>query len=308
MFCRKCGYELPSDADFCPKCGTKVEVQELVVQENNDEIQNQNRAFGERDKSASVQEVMQFGVTQNTFASRIESSSDRETNDALFSLYEKLIEPVKHIEQLAQKIRGNKSTIEDKRIYKLKKINVGGYIKFAFLIDIIPLFLVNAFTIRHNKVEISKSSANLTIISITVIFVILCMLFEKFSNKLSANKRYKRELKEADELEIKTTRLEEELDMMINQFKPAIAYVNISYRTSEALSFFVHGYKNADFCTLQEAQREYREELKHKEEMYKMDSIMNELANIQMLQVETADILYKIDKSIKWHTMEVVYY
>jgi len=96
--------------------------------------------------------------------------------------------------------------------------------------------------------------------------------------------------------------------MVIERYKPAIMYVNVSYRTSEALSFFVQGYRNADFCTLQEAQREYREELKHQEAMYKLDSIISELASIQALQVETADVLYRVNQSIKWLVAEAIIY
>lgn len=29
MFCRKCGEQLPDDAKFCGKCGTKVELPSL---------------------------------------------------------------------------------------------------------------------------------------------------------------------------------------------------------------------------------------------------------------------------------------
>jgi len=201
MFCRKCGYELPSDADFCPKCGTRVINEEIVSTNNNEDVQKINKPFGERDKKASVEDVKQFGVNQNSFSTRIESSDDRETNDALFSLYEKLIEPVKHIEGLVHKIKANQAEIDDKRTYKNPKMNLGVYIEMSIFLGIfilVCLFLgknivvVKESNINWNAIRKSLIFKNIVLSSsvISIVFAIICYQIDKFTKKVKAKKQY----------------------------------------------------------------------------------------------------------------------
>ena len=110
QYCRKCGHEMTDDSVFCPKCGEKI-----VVSKKNEVIHVDTNNKVKRNLEVNVKSLNNLGVKDTAFANRIDSTEDANINDHLFTLYKKLINPVKKIEGLTDKIEQCNYEIEERK-------------------------------------------------------------------------------------------------------------------------------------------------------------------------------------------------
>jgi hypothetical protein len=125
---------MTDDSIFCPKCGEKI----VVAKKNEVICADSSNKKVKRNHEVDVKNLNNLGVKNTEFADRIESSEDINVNDHLFTLYKKLIQPVKKIEAQTAKIE----ECEDEITMRKMLAFVWPSIKFSVLLAIIMSFVL----------------------------------------------------------------------------------------------------------------------------------------------------------------------
>lgn len=255
MFCKYCGNELTDDAEFCPKCGRKVNE---VVTSTSGTVENQGNETdsGNRNHVVTKESINELGVSKSKFGNRIESTEDKETNDLLFSLYGKLVEPITAIEKDMANIQLNKEIINEHVRFHLSLVRswlVFPYIIFCLLLT--PI-IYNFFGIDFFRMKASKQIISCIVVGfgIPVMFSIIRYIIQYFI--YCHDRKYSYE-------SIKV--FEQDIYRIVEKLKPYIIFVPPAYRTSAALTYFYNAYMNTRVDNLAEAVKSYDTEKRHQE-------------------------------------------
>lgn len=310
-FCSSCGAKIADNASFCSVCGAKV----IPVEQEQVSVTN-------------AQRVNMTGLQnqKSGFEERIESTNDRNLNHYLFLLYQKLLPPVRRIEQLSAAINKNGYELSQAKKFQFVYPNVGITVAAAFILLIV--FVVGW---SHNLDMYSESASlmaqyeseyayaadhmgiffplrnevatnNLWKLKVPIVFliygaiiaVIIAIIGTIISNILAKNSIPRLE---------KSLRMDiAERNSIVEKIKDYICYVPPSYRYSDAISYFVDSYNNTRANNLQEAVREYDAYIRDKnlqENIMTMRAeICSQLQDIQALQLATQAELASINSSI----------
>lgn len=79
-------------------------------------------------------------TNNNYFLGRIESVEDKQVNDKLFTLYGKLIKPIKDIEDLQEGIWTREAIIKEASVFKLKTLGAKLHIIIAIIIAVLGMY------------------------------------------------------------------------------------------------------------------------------------------------------------------------
>ena len=297
MFCSNCGEALPQESMFCPKCGSKQNV-------------NTTDNKVERNHIVTVDTLNQAGILESDFKDRIDSVDDRQTNDLLFTVYNKLIEPVRIIENIKDRLEINDEKLEEAR--KKQKSKLLYYVfPFKILFSLLAvlmfiLFLGKAISPivcsdyeelnakyqtseqlqseypdindyweecgfwyrflygRLNEAE-RKVMNTITFVFATIFSVVWHKHdFDKFKRKTSEIVK---------ELEDNEAKMKKDMQQIIDAIEPLICYCPPKYRSSDALRYFVDSYSNTRVNNLKEAVLEYDTLERHREIVNKLEEI-----------------------------------
>lgn len=100
-------------------------------------------------------------VNNNYFTRRIEPVDDKHVNDMLFILYEKLIAPIKEIEELQERIWSREDLIKESSTFKIKTLKAKFHIILAIIIAALSLYVDSirsekADVIYNNSIELQQ--------------------------------------------------------------------------------------------------------------------------------------------------------
>jgi uncharacterized Zn finger protein (UPF0148 family) len=263
MYCPKCGNELTSDNVFCPKCGTKIASDLATSHEN-----------------APISKNFENVDVQNAFTQRVNSElfDDRRSQNMLFSLYAKLVKPVKEIEAITEKIENLQQKILELR--DVKSINDRFFSRIIIIVFIAVLVIqffpgtlagsfydgvvgpyifvpVTDFLMEHLwqliAILLGVVFWLITLLFTPIVFTIPAIFVANFLSSLYVKAKYKSNLKMAEELELELNQFFSERTSMCNAIKNEIAYVPKAYRYSHALRYFAEMYEQQRVDTLKEA-------------------------------------------------------
>ena len=267
MFCSNCGCELSEEVRFCSKCGKAIITTEVAAVKEE-----------EFEKNAPVSAEFENVTVQNQFSERVNSElfADRRSQNKLFSLYADLINPVKKIEELTEKINECGSQIKYLRNEKNAEIEHG---RISIVLGILlgmPLgFLIVAF--------ITEGELNFFsfIMGYIVMPAVLTVVFRKIwkgtYGKYYKNREYKKNLSKADKFESMQSDLLKERDEVCFSIKDKLMYVPKKYRYSEALAYFVDLYNSTRVDTLKEAVNVYAHDKQEEEKIQILTEKINEV-------------------------------
>lgn len=293
MFCTKCGQQVEDGFTFCPKCGGKI-VDAAATESGNQLQQSENESVTEQSRSKSC-----------VFADRVESSKDKAVNDYLFTLFAKLVKPVKRIEQDESKISEYQDKIEDLKVKKPIHIH------YKLLLIIAVALSVLLIIVTQNRLRVMEenpdfqglvaayydnncSFSNLDCSGINIfdkffisyahpngdsaavilfqtfllpplIFFILGLCAQIILLKAKGNAAYAKALTQIPAIEQQLKDVHEDESKVINAISEYICFCPPSYRSSSALAYFVDSYRNTRVSNLQEAINKYDEYLRHEE-------------------------------------------
>ena len=263
MYCPRCGNELASDTVFCPKCGTKVASDLATSHEN-----------------APISKNFENVDVQNVFTERVNSElfDDRRSQNMLFSLYARLVNPVKEIEAITETIENLQQRIRELR--DVKSIN-DRFFKWIIIIVFIAVLVIQFFpgtlaALFYDSVVgpyiyapvtdfleehlwqlisilLGVAFWLITLLFTPIVFTIPAIFITTFLSSPYVKAKYKLNLKKADELELELNQLFSERTSMCNTIKNEIAYVPKAYRYSHALRYFAEMYEQQRVDTLKEA-------------------------------------------------------
>ena len=295
-FCEKCGAKISDNAGFCSACGNKIKKKEEVAVQNAAVETKTGHEIGFRARKLSVESMAQAGINETAFANRVESVDDLKLNDCLFTIYKKLISPVRKIEQLTTAIENNQYVIESKKAYEDEKPSFLEYIVMFFIsifVGLIPGFIIcwilgiDGYDTEH---------AGLVYWPI-VIFLTIVPLTAKY--RISSRKtRSKYNNHDIPMLENEIKDYEDQRNEIVLAIKDYICYCPPAYRYSSALSYFVDSYSNTRVNNLQEAVRTFDEYKRSQDMMNAMKCIYSVLQDIRTEQIRTNEQLASLEASV----------
>ena len=257
MFCHACGTKLNDGAAFCHSCGAQIA---QVIPKENTEISTEKSAelpAGARTHTITNESMKDLGIQQTVFKNRIESVEDRETNDRLFTLYGKLVEPLSIIEQKLALIDQKQEVYGLRAEYEPlggKLVTFLFYIAwFAIIVFINDKLQINILHLPQNSTNMSGPEA---IKWLLVIFFTPYVL-ARITKIVISIIRMIIEALEIKELQNHTTKeiegIKQEISQMITKLTPYLVFVPPAYRNSASMHFFYDSYLNTRVSNLAQA-------------------------------------------------------
>lgn len=155
MFCSNCGNQLPKDALFCQKCGTKVDREESAACQK--EMPEPNNIDNHRENMEDVR-LENGGVSQTTSEETTDSTKQGKFNG------EKQIE---HYKEMSQEMLGNLKKIPYQRIFeKLKEVPL--LWKIGTVVGILLLFIVVCVMVHKPGKDVREACLDYYSSSVTV--------------------------------------------------------------------------------------------------------------------------------------------
>jgi len=207
--------------------------------------------------------INQNETSQSLINQRIESVEDPQLNRALFTLYERLVQPFREVEGLQAEIENKKSNIEK------NKLEIKGFLsRFWFALKILAiLFIVLKFVVFLVACYPLKDTVLFTIAEkyycITdeifgyhsdLWFFILIPLILAVITSLVPNLLINKKLKNLNaKLQEEIVVLECQLSEKVDALRDVACFVPMDYRNSYALEFFVNAFANSKIDNLKEA-------------------------------------------------------
>lgn len=243
---------------------------------------------------------------------RIEAVDDPKINKALFSIYEKLIEPFRQIEAKISRVNDLQEAIDDNKDYtKCSLERIFHFAKYIFIPTLIvniifvasldddatigkflPLYRLFDYMIdNHDSMFIELLLLPYAYVLhpifvsliITAIIVIIVNIIHMIQNK-----KYQQEI--------------DELIPIINQETDSISevacFIPPSYRYSQALDFFVDAYANSKIDNLKEAVNLYDTNEYRQNMLDYQKQTVEWLQTIAFAELEQAEQLSRISKDI----------
>ncbi len=214
----------------------------------------------------------------------------------LFTIYKKLISPVRKIEQLTIAIENKEFEIEAKKAYEDDKPSFLEYIGRFFIsifVGFIPGFII-CWILGIDEYDTEHASL---IYWPVVIFLTIVPL--KIKYRISSGKtrsRYNNHDIPMLENEIKD--YEDQRNEIVLAIKDYICYCPPAYRYCSALSYFVDSYLNTRVSNLQEAVRTFDEHKRSQDMMNAMRCIYSVLEDIKAEQIRTNEQLAFLQASV----------
>lgn len=208
---------------------------------------------------------------QRTFISRIESVTDTDVNNALFTLYGNLVEPLANIENMIATISVARKTQEEcgtvisysrpqTAFNALKKVP-RNFIIFSIFMIIIYSTLGNWILNNFNTPKILDLIIDPPMTQAFVVFFIistvLTFAMEFLNTSYNVGEQNKTRKEEYDKATNIIAQWEPELKQQVHRIQETIQFVPPKYRFSAALSYFVEAYRNSQVDNLKEAVNAY---------------------------------------------------
>lgn len=311
MFCSKCGQEIPNDSMFCLSCGNKIlenATAEIVKQDQTEvvmETTNTTKKFAKRSVDLSHVSMDRMGIKETVYAGRIDSVKDKELNEKLFTLYAKLIAPVREMERQMWILESAKRDLRKKTYLKLpwtksSAIMIGLYVILLFIVaiwsemkwygEVVYGALTKSiifFGVDQLTAEI-LSGLFLTFL-MPAVMLGLVQLFLFSLQPLIDARRHARDKK-------MIAGAKETIDRIETLIAPYVAYVPIRYRYSHALEHFCNAYNNTEVDNLKEAVNSYINKVRHEEilEEIKVATAMV-VDHLQYIEYQNENMLAKMD-------------
>ena len=254
MFCNFCGCELSDGSKFCNKCGNAIG---KIAESKTAEVSKEDFSVS---KTVTVDEIVNLGTKENLFTGRVDSTDDRAANNALFSMYKSLIQPVREIEGYTYKIN-----IETDRLNHLKgEIYVSGFPKFVKIVLFVLLMLAVLNQLVYNPTfegpmtELDHAGKDKLLWAILIVTCILIpiagvILLQCVFKAVRKHFIRRKNDKIIPGVEDSITKLKGERENLTRSVADQIRYVPPAYRTSKALTTFCEAYNNSKVDNLKEA-------------------------------------------------------
>lgn len=207
----------------------------------------------------TAEAVSGFGVTENYFANRVESVDDRATNNALFSLYKELIEPVEEIERFTMAI----NRLEEQRKRYEASVRVKRWPSSVLVIVFCVTTFFTSYFITHvgflielmNKLtDVIPQYDFIAYLAVSLIVpIILISIIQPIVRAIVRKSRKKKNEAMLPEIDASIADLVNERNEKTRAIANRICYVPPKYRSSRALSDFVTDYGNSKVDNLKEA-------------------------------------------------------
>lgn len=298
--CEKCGAKISDNAVFCSGCGNKIKKKEEVTAQNAAVKTTTGHEIGFRAREVSVESMAQAGINETAFANRVESVDDLKLNDCLFTLYNKLIAPVKKIEQLTIAIENKEFEIEAKKAYEDEKPSGSEYFVRFFISLFVVAFgggLIYAIIVTNSSDSEAVDLVAKLLIWPAIIFLTIVPLKRKY-RKSSKKTRLRYQNHDIPMLENEIKDYEDQRNKIVLAIKDYICYCPPAYRYSSALSYFVDSYSNTRVNNLQEAVRAFDEYKRSQDMMNAMKCIYSVLEDIRAEQIRTNEQLASLQASV----------
>ncbi|SHI62379.1 zinc-ribbon domain-containing protein [Butyrivibrio fibrisolvens DSM 3071] len=299
-FCEKCGAIVSDNAGFCSACGNKIKKKEEVAVQNAAVETKTGHKSGFRLREVSGASMAQAGINETDFANRVESVDNLSLNDCLFTLYNKLISPVKKIEQLTLAIENRQYLIEAEKEYEGEKPSFSEYIVRFFIANFVVAFgggLIYAIIVTNSSNQEAVDSVAKLLILPAIFFLTIVPLKNKY-RKSSRETKLRYLNHEIPMLENEIKNYEKQRNEIVLAIKDYICYCPPAYRSSSALSYFVDSYSNTRVNNLQEAVRAFDEYQRSQNMMNAMKSVCSLLEEIKIQQVRTNEQLASLQASV----------
>lgn len=282
MFCHVCGTKLNDGAAFCHSCGTQITQMDPTENTEVAASKTADLPVGAREHTVTNESMKDLGIHQTVFKNRIESVDDRETNDRLFTLYGKLVQPLQMIEQNLQYISNSEQILAERTEYE----PVGGKVITSILwvvYSIAYFYIAVRFDVAFYRLYGYEDNVKNAIFMLQ--FLVVPYIAARLTKFLVAFIRYLRE-----RIELKSYQKNArqnivdcncKIDEIITKISPYIAYVPPRYRNSDALSHFCDSYLNSRVDNLSEAIKIYDTECRTRRMEQGMDNIRADMAVCQ---------------------------
>lgn len=241
-------------------------------------------------KEMNIVKAGELGVTENYFADRVESVTDRATNNLLFSMYKDLIEPVEEIERFTVAI----NHLEESRRGLEASVRVKKWPAYTVIVFYCILCMIVSFVLSHIKVFsdlIVKTAVGLNIqdaalyLGITLVIpVIIILIVEPLSINRVKKSRNKKNKSRIPEVDASLAELVKERNDKTRTIMDRICYVPPKYRTSRALTSFVTDYGNSKVDNLKEAIDSYDKKCSESRLTEGLNMIYRRLRDIEYVQ------------------------
>lgn len=298
MFCKKCGAKIADDSSFCAKCGANISDTALSitsvdsVRENSPTIRN--TAISDSFENVSV---------MNTYYDRVdcERFDTTEKNNMLFSVFNKVLDPIRNIENLTNDI----GKLTERASYLRNRSNASSNLFYPFIFVGAVLHIIVFIIFAIKDVDLSTavflspalvffdqsggtSSILLDLICMFIVapildiaksgllFALIPFLIDKLALTPST---YKKNLEEAEKLDGEIIQKINEREAICNKIKDEIVYVPRKYRYSEAIGYFCDLYDSSRVSTLKEAINVFENDKMEKEKIAKLESLNMNLEN-----------------------------
>ncbi len=269
MFCPECGKEVVGSGKYCVNCGYKIEGMTGIQNQTEANLVDSNRST----KSNTVRSYKE-----------IENSEDINTTKQLFGIFKSLIAPVREIEQLEEE----KKSLNSRFTYCQPEKTVTGNM-IAKTIGYCALFFGIGFIIFIITILFGSFGA-MIVLCLDLLLPIPLGIIVGYVLPKKAN--VEKEQQKANSLKEATERmpqLEAREKQLITMIAPYITFCPPSYRTSDALIYFVDSYVNSRVSTLKEAVREYDALNRHMAVMAHLESFEYRLFSIEQNTARMAD-------------------
>lgn len=294
MYCNKCGELQPNDAGFCSNCGALLNTKNL---ECPSEVSKTDR-----DNVVTEMNMKAIGIMEHDFRDRIDSTNDRKTNDYLFTLYDKLYEPVKKIEDIEDEKKNIEDSIE--RLSSRPYIVMPDYAwKLGGIINIVFVILVDLicewtdylfFWIPWKKWNYSIVCWGMFFGTCFIVGVLLAFLIRQIMIEF----KYRKGLLEIPKEKEKKEQISNYQTEIIQKIEPYICFVPREYRCSGALQYFVDSYRNTRVSNLQEAVVAYDGYIRHNQLMASQREIIQGLKDVQESMDDLSYQMAHVDKHL----------
>ena len=191
----------------------------------------------------------------------------------LFTLYKKLISPVRKIEQLTAAIQDNEYEIEGKKAYEGETPGFFVYL-FRFFI-----FFFGLYTMIYLFQDVLPDCAGYLYLPAVFFCTIVPVKIRYRISSSITRSRYNNH--DIPKLENEIKDYEDQRNEIVLAIKDYICYCPPAYRYSSALSYFVDSYLNTRVSNLQEAVRTFDEHKRSQDMMNAMRCIYSVLGDIK---------------------------
>ncbi len=278
MYCKFCGKQISDNSIFCSGCGKQLSLTNNSSHLSTVPTQVSTQAPAQRNNNVSVESMKNLGISQSEFAERIEIVYDKPTNDLLFTLYGKLVEPVAEIERNVDAMNAASDYLSNKPRFSYIKYN-------RWLVYFVGSIL--GFLGMWSLDSVFPDDTNLAVYGVILLasmFLICPFIFNLFLNILRHIWKSIAWLIGIPRAKQVKSNSERNITCICRSLAQYIQYTPPQYRTSHALNYFYESYINSRVDNLREAITSYDTFLHRTNMQAGMVQISNQLEEISFNQ------------------------